>query len=84
MLKKKESKLVILDEPRPVLVRQRSTTSVERVSRRESEQVRHFGGVDICETKEAPREVRRVVVRTEQAAKLPVELVLVFQSKTKS
>ena len=55
---------------------QGAASCVERVFDRVVQQIRDFGRVDVGETEETPREVRWIVVRSEEASELAVEHVL--------
>ena len=66
----------MLNEPGTVLVWQGATSCVERVFDRVVHQISDFGRVDVGKTEETPREVRWIVIRSEEASKLTVEHVL--------
>lgn len=54
-------------------MRHNTTSRIESVRQRIVEQITHFGRVNIGESKETPREIRGIVIRSKNTAKLFVE-----------
>lgn len=57
-------------------MRQDTSARVESIRDGILEQVRHARSVNVSEAEQSPREVRRIVVRSKQAAKLSIERLL--------